>query len=274
MPRHCAHQGFGRARPHRAAAGSPLRATLRVLARACRLSSSHRDDGDLLRRGWRAATDQPAGRRTVNPSGRCCSRPAAASDHARRDSFPGRARRRHDTGTLQQQVISHGQRPSGTPSRDRRRRARQLLGHCDARPCRRTGRLPTVTDSSDISRSSRSASAPQRATAGRFGTRTRLTRIAGARSRGPSSAVELEHLTQRGARRMSSATSLVLTADWIPDHELAMRAGLTIDPLTRGPASTRRCAVCARRVRGRKRAARRRDRRSRRPGRTPGRRAR
>jgi NAD(P)H-nitrite reductase large subunit len=61
--------------------------------------------------------------------------------------------------------------------------------------------------------------------------RTRVARILG-RSR--VEAVELEHL-DTGARRTLPCDTVVFTGDWIPDHELARLAGVTIDPGTRGP---------------------------------------
>ncbi len=39
-----------------------------------------------------------------------------------------------------------------------------------------------------------------------------------------------------GASRFVPCDTLVFTADWIPDHELARHAGLDLDPGTRGPA--------------------------------------
>jgi pyruvate/2-oxoglutarate dehydrogenase complex dihydrolipoamide dehydrogenase (E3) component len=39
-----------------------------------------------------------------------------------------------------------------------------------------------------------------------------------------------------GATRFVPCDTLVFTADWIPDHELARHAGLDMDPGTRGPA--------------------------------------
>jgi len=62
-------------------------------------------------------------------------------------------------------------------------------------------------------------------------TRTRVTRIIGAPAlRG----VEIEHL-DTGRRRIVDCDTLVLTGDWIPDHELARLAGLEMDPRSRGP---------------------------------------
>ncbi|MEV6107510.1 FAD-dependent oxidoreductase [Streptomyces sp. NPDC051940] len=62
-------------------------------------------------------------------------------------------------------------------------------------------------------------------------TRTRLVRVIGRRR---LEAVELEH-TDTGSRRTVACDTLVLTGDWIPDHELARAAGLAMDPGTRGP---------------------------------------
>ncbi|MDF2826015.1 MAG: pyridine nucleotide-disulfide oxidoreductase [Mycobacterium sp.] len=63
-------------------------------------------------------------------------------------------------------------------------------------------------------------------------TRTRLTRIIG---KPTVEAVEIEDL-DTGARRTVECDTVVLTGDWIPDHELARSAGLDIDPGTLGPA--------------------------------------
>ena len=40
-----------------------------------------------------------------------------------------------------------------------------------------------------------------------------------------------------GAREQLAVDTVVFTGDWIPDHELARQAGLTIDPGTLGPAT-------------------------------------
>lgn len=63
-------------------------------------------------------------------------------------------------------------------------------------------------------------------------TRTRLSRIIG---RPTVTAVEVEHLGT-GERRIVECDTVVLTGDWVPDHELAHAAGLDIDPGTLGPA--------------------------------------
>jgi thioredoxin reductase len=62
-------------------------------------------------------------------------------------------------------------------------------------------------------------------------TRTRVTRIIG---KPALQAVEIENL-DTGARQLVECDTLVLTGDWIPDHELARTAGLDMDPKTLGP---------------------------------------
>ena len=63
-------------------------------------------------------------------------------------------------------------------------------------------------------------------------TRTRLTRILGDRR---VEEVEFTHLVTGDVRRVA-CDLVVFTADWIPDHELAVLGGAALDPGTRGPA--------------------------------------
>ncbi|HET9971384.1 MAG TPA: FAD-dependent oxidoreductase [Streptosporangiaceae bacterium] len=66
-------------------------------------------------------------------------------------------------------------------------------------------------------------------------TRCTVTRIAGGTGaeRGRLAGVEV---TRDGTARFVPCETVVFTGDWIPDHELARRAGLGLDPGTRGPA--------------------------------------
>jgi thioredoxin reductase len=66
-------------------------------------------------------------------------------------------------------------------------------------------------------------------------TRCTVSRIAGGRGaeRGRLTGVEV---TRDGTDRFVPCEVVVFTGDWIPDHELARRAGLALDPGTRGPA--------------------------------------
>jgi hypothetical protein len=63
-----------------------------------------------------------------------------------------------------------------------------------------------------------------------------VTRIDGARR---VEAVELTH-RRTGERQLIECDTVVFTGDWIPDHELARQAGLTLDGGTRGPAVDQR----------------------------------
>jgi thioredoxin reductase len=63
-------------------------------------------------------------------------------------------------------------------------------------------------------------------------TSTRVARVAG---RGRLAGVEVADV-RTGAVRFVPCDTVVFTADWIPDHELARMAGLAMDPGTRGPA--------------------------------------
>jgi len=65
----------------------------------------------------------------------------------------------------------------------------------------------------------------------RVATRTRLTRIIG---KPRVQAVEIENL-DTGERRTIECDTVVLTGNWIPDHELARAAGLELDAGTLGP---------------------------------------
>jgi len=56
--------------------------------------------------------------------------------------------------------------------------------------------------------------------------------------------VEVEDV-RTGATRFVPCDTLVFTADWIPDHELARHAGLDLDPGTRGPAVDTRLRTSA-----------------------------
>lgn len=62
-------------------------------------------------------------------------------------------------------------------------------------------------------------------TGGRRGSAGSAGRVTGVAVRGPD-----------GADRVLPCDTVVFTGDWIPDHELARRGGLAIDPGTRGPA--------------------------------------
>ena len=63
-------------------------------------------------------------------------------------------------------------------------------------------------------------------------TRTRVSEI---RGRERVEEVELTDL-ESGGRREVACDTVVFSADWVPDHELAVLGGVELDALTRGPA--------------------------------------
>lgn len=67
--------------------------------------------------------------------------------------------------------------------------------------------------------------------------RTRIAtsaRIVDVHGHGRVEAVEIED-ARTGGRRVVECDTVVFTGDWVPDHELARRLGLTMDAGTRGP---------------------------------------
>jgi thioredoxin reductase len=63
------------------------------------------------------------------------------------------------------------------------------------------------------------------------------SRITGSRIGGRGRLAGAEVTDRRtGATRFVPCETMVFTGDWIPDHELARRAGVALDPGTRGPA--------------------------------------
>jgi len=60
------------------------------------------------------------------------------------------------------------------------------------------------------------------------------TKLVAIHGRGRLEAVEIENL-RSGVRRLVPCDTVVLTGDWIPDHELARAAGIALDPGTLGP---------------------------------------
>jgi hypothetical protein len=68
-----------------------------------------------------------------------------------------------------------------------------------------------------------------------------IGRVAG---RGRLSGVEVADV-RTGVARFVPCDTVVFTGDWIPDHELARRAGLAMDPGTRGPVVDTRLETSA-----------------------------
>ncbi len=75
------------------------------------------------------------------------------------------------------------------------------------------------------------------AVAVRLGLRVPLrtcARVVALHGRGRLESVDVEDLTTGVVERIDADT-VVFTGDWIPDHDLARRSGVALDPATRGP---------------------------------------
>ncbi len=230
IPRHAQHQGFGIRDLHRAMSG-PRYAERYALAAAeagaAILTETMVTDwapgGPLELTG-------PRGRRTVEPMAvvlatGCRERPRSAR------LVPGtRPQGVITTGTLQQLVYLQGRRVGERAlvvgAEHVSFSAVATLAHGGAR---------TVALVTELPRHQSLALAPAGVRI-RYGakvwTRTRVSAIHG---RPWVEAVDLTDL-DTGAVRQVDCDTVVFTADWIPDQELAVMAGIELDPGTLGPA--------------------------------------
>lgn len=229
VPRHARHQGFGL---------RDLRRPLSGPAYARRYVESARAAGvelltETMATGWAAGgleITSPRGRATLTPAALvlatgCRERPRSAR------LVPGsRPAGVMTTGMLQQLVYLQG-RPAG-------RRALIVgaehvsfsailtLAHGGAR---------AVALTTEHARH-------QTVAAFRLGARARYrvplltrARVSGISGRERVEEVELTDLDS-GRRRIVACDTVIFSADWIPDQELAVLASIELDPLTRGPA--------------------------------------
>ena len=229
IPRHARHQGFGVRDLRRPLSGPAYARRYARLARAAGVDlltetmATGWDDGAL-------ELTSPRGRSTLLPSAivlatGCRERPRSA--RLVPGSRPGGVM---TTGMLQQLVYLQ-RRPAG-------RRALVVgaehvsfsaittLAHGGARALALTTELAHH----------------QSLAAFRLGARVRYgvpvwtrTRVSEIRGRERVEEVELTDL-ESGERRQVACDTLVFSADWVPDHELAVLGGVELDALTRGPA--------------------------------------
>jgi thioredoxin reductase len=230
IPRHAKHQGFG-IRDLRRAMSGPAYAR-RLAEEASSAGAEIRTEAQVT--GWGAggtlAVTCPAGRyeleaRALVLATGCRERPRAAR------LVPGsRPQGVMTTSTLQQLVYLRGERPGHRAvivgAEHVSFSALLTLSHGGANAA------AMVTDQ------------PEHQTFGAFRlgatlryrcpllTRTAVTAIHGRRR---VEAVELTNF-DTGETRQVDCDLVVFTADWIPDHELGVMAGVDLDPLTRGPA--------------------------------------
>ena len=230
IPRHARHQGFGLRDLHRALSGPAYavrRAELAVAAgadvRIHTQATGWTDAGEL-------ELTSPSGRlrlaaRAVVLATGCRERPRAAC------LVPGtRPQGVMNTGMLQQLVYLWGERP-GTRAlivgaEHVSFSAMLTLAHGGARVVGMTTELPRHQSLGLFRLGARIRfRAP-------LWTRTTVSAIHG------SPRVEEVELTDldSGVTRRVACDTVVFTADWIPDHELAVLGGAALDAGTRGPA--------------------------------------
>jgi thioredoxin reductase len=225
IPRHCEHQGFGLRDLRRLQSGPRYAQRYRELARQA--------GADVLESttvtGW--AVDGSL--ETTGPNGRnplradavvlatgCRERPRAAR------LVPGSRPEGVLTTGLLQQLVQRGL-PVG-------RRALVVGAEhvsFSAVLTLRHARVEVAAMTTELGRH-QSFAVARLATRVRVWTRTGVAAIHG------SPRVEEVDLTDigTGALRSVPCDTVVFTGDWIPDHELAVAAGLDLDPGTRGPA--------------------------------------
>jgi thioredoxin reductase len=230
IPRHAVHQGFGLRDLRRAMSGPRYARRYADLAR----HAGARTVTEAMVTGWGA----PGGLEVTSPDGRQALEPAAVilatgcreRPRSARLVAGSRPQGVMTTGTLQQLVYLQHARPG--------RRALIVgaehvsfsalitLAHGGARAIGMATELPRHQSLAIVRIS---AALRYRAP---VWTRTAISAIHG-RSR-----VEGVVLTDldRGATRQVECDTVVFTADWVPDHELAILAGIELDPGTRGPA--------------------------------------
>jgi thioredoxin reductase len=227
IPRHCGHQGFGLRDLRRLMPGPRYARRYVDLARG----AGARVLEQTMVTGWSdGALDvtSPAGREQLRAAAvvlatGCRERPRAAR------LVPGsRPEGVMTTGTLQQ-LVDRG-RPVGTRAlvvgaEHVSFSALLTLAHAGAGVVAMVTELPRH----------QSLAAFRLAATVRYRTpvwtRTAVTAI---RGRARVEEVELHDLDGGRTRRIACDT-VVFTGDWIPDHELAVLAGLELDPGTRGP---------------------------------------
>jgi thioredoxin reductase len=230
IPRHAGHQGFGIRDLRRMMSGPRYAARCAELAAGA--GAELRTEAQVT--GW-AGDDaleltSPRGRvrleaRAAVLATGCRERPR----HAR--LVPGsRPQGVVTTGMLQQLVYMRGEAPGRRAvvvgAEHVSFSAMLTLAHGDARSVAMVTEHPRH-QTLEVFRA---------AAALRFGgpllTRTRLTEIHGRRR---VEAVEITHL-DTGETRELPCDLVVFTADWVPDHELAVLAGVALDPGTQGPS--------------------------------------
>jgi thioredoxin reductase len=228
IPRHCEHQGFGLRDLHRTHTGPAYARRYVELVRGA--GAAIREETMVTGWGEHGALEvtSPAGRATLRAEAvvlatGCRERPRAAR------LVPGSRPDGVMTTGLLQQLAQRGM-PVGTRAvvvgaEHVSFSAVLTLAHAGARVVGMTTELPRHQSLGLV----RTAAVLRY----RFPLWTR-TAVASIRGRPRVEEVELRDL-DTGAMRRVSCDTVVFTADWIADHELAVALGLELDDGTRGP---------------------------------------
>jgi thioredoxin reductase len=230
IPRHARHQGFGLRDLRRPLAGPAYASRYAELAAAAGVELR----AETMVTGWspegRMEITGPRAREAIDPdcvilATGCRERPRSAR------LVPGtRPEGVMTTGTLQQLVYlkgrSVGSRALIVGAEHVSFSALLTLSHGGARAVGMTTELPRHQTLALF----RAGAALRWRTP--VWTRTAVSAI---RGRPRVEEVELTDIDGGGTRRVECDT-VVFTADWIPDHELAVMGGVELDPGTRGPA--------------------------------------
>jgi thioredoxin reductase len=229
IPRHAAHQGFGLRDLHRAMSGPRYAHRYVELARSAGADVREQTMVTQLRSDGTIETTSPDGSEVIEPHALvlatgCRERPRSAR------LVPGsRPDGVMTTGLLQQRVYLHGERIEGrvliVGAEHVSFSAVLTLAHAGAR---------VVAMVTELARHQSFALA-------RAGVVMRYRTPIWARMRvnaihGHTNVEEVELLElDSGKTRRVQCDAVVFTGDWIPDHELAVMAGLPLDDGTRGP---------------------------------------
>jgi thioredoxin reductase len=230
IPRHAQHQGFGLRDLHRILSGPDYAA--RIADRAAVSGADLRTESQVT--GWTEdgalLVTAPSGRSAINARAvilatGCRERPRSAG------LVPGsRPQGVMTTGMLQQLVYLRGESPGRrgliVGAEHVSFSAMLTLAHGGAQAVA----MATEGPSHETFAAFRAGAAMRFRTP--LLTRTQVSAIRGRRR---VETVELRHL-DTGEVHEVQCDLVVFTADWIPDHELAVLAGIDLDPLTRGPA--------------------------------------
>jgi thioredoxin reductase len=229
VPRHCHHNGFGIRDLHRSLSGPRYAAELlrRTVAAGVRIET------ETMATGWVEpgvlSLTSPAGVRTMTADAIVLATGARERPRPARLIAGDRPEGVFTTGQLQQWA----QKPGLTVGRRAVVVGAEHVSYSAVMTLRSAG-VRTVAMVTDLPRHQ---TYPAFAAATRWGLRVPLltsTEVAAIGGRGRVRDVEL-HNPVTDSRRTIAVDTVVFTGDWIPDHELARSAGISMDPRSKGP---------------------------------------